>query len=391
MKEKYFIHVDMDAFFASVEQLDHPEWKGKPVIVGGLPGERRSVVSTASYEARKFGVHSAMPTFQAYKLCPQGIFTHGNYHRYSQISSFVMEILKQYTPDVTQLSIDEASMDITGTQMLFGEPQNLALKIKAEIFEKTGLTVSVGLASSAYLAKLCSEVNKPNGFFWIEPGEEENFMLNLPLSKIWGIGKKTLEKIKKAGFRSSKELHDKPLNYLKTIFGDGTGTFLYNTLRGIPLESPKQSSHSISAETTFEYDLCDIYSGETAILELCHTIMFRLLKEKSYSKTVMLKLRYDDFTTFTVQSTEQEYITSVDDLYRRTCSLFEKKYENGRGIRLLGVGVENVEKEMSAKQEVLFDFGEKKRQAVENAIFNLTSKHPEIKIKKARLISTEKD
>ena len=137
MKEKYFIHVDMDAFFASVEQLDHPEWKGKPVIVGGLPGERRSVVSTASYEARKFGVHSAMPTFQAYKLCPQGIFTHGNYHRYSQISSFVMEILKQYTPDVTQLSIDEASMDITGTQMLFGPPQNLALKIKAEIFEKT--------------------------------------------------------------------------------------------------------------------------------------------------------------------------------------------------------------------------------------------------------------
>lgn len=390
MSEKYFLHVDMDAFFASVEQLDHPQWKGKPVIVGGLPGERRSVVSTASYEARKFGVHSAMPTFQAYKLCPQGIYTHGNYRRYSEISSSIMELLKQYTPDVTQLSIDEASMDISGTQMLFGEPQELALEIKNEILEKTGLTVSVGLASSAYLAKLCSEVNKPNGFFWIKPGDEEKFMLNLPLAKIWGIGKKTLEKIKNAGFRTSKELHEKPLNYLKTVFGEGTGVFLYNTLRGIPPEAPKQTSHSISAENTFEYDLCDVYSGETAILELCHTIMFRLLKEKSYSRTVMLKLRYDDFSTFTVQSTESEYITSVDDLYRRTCALFEKKYENGRGIRLLGVGVENVEKEMSAKQEVLFDFGEKKRQAVENAIFDLTSKHPEIKIKKARLLSGEK-
>ena len=167
----------MDAFFASVEQRDHPEWKGKPVIVGGLPGEPRSVVSTASYEARKFGVHSAMPVFKAVKLCPDGIFTHGNHRHYAEISMQIMQILSKYSPDLRQVSIDEASLDLTGTELLFGEPDALALKIQKEIFNETKLTVSIGLASNAYLAKLASEVNKPNGFFAIPMGQEENFML----------------------------------------------------------------------------------------------------------------------------------------------------------------------------------------------------------------------
>ena len=145
---KCFLHVDMDAFFASVEQHDHPEWKGKPVIVGGLPDERRSVVSTASYEARKFGVHSAMPSVAAYRLCPQGIFTHCRMARYSEISAQIMEILSQFSPDVQQLSIDEACIDITGTEKLFGPPEEIARQIKAQIAEKTGLTVSCGIAQT---------------------------------------------------------------------------------------------------------------------------------------------------------------------------------------------------------------------------------------------------
>ena len=175
----------MDAFFASVEQRDHPEWRGKPVIVGGLPEEPRSVVSTASYEARKYGVHSAMPVFKAIKLCPTGIFTHGNHKKYSEVSMQIMQILSQYSPEVHQISIDEASIEMTGTELLFGEPDKVALEIQNKIFLQTELTVSIGLASSAYLAKLASEINKPNGFFAIPEGKEEDFMLYLPLKKVW--------------------------------------------------------------------------------------------------------------------------------------------------------------------------------------------------------------
>lgn len=383
-----FLHVDMDAFFASVEQLDHPEWKGKPVIVGGLPGEPRSVVSTASYEARKFGVHSAMPIVQAVKLCPNGIYTHGNYNRYLEISTSIMDILKQYSPDVNQLSIDEASIDLTGTEMLFGEPDSLALKIKEEIFAKTGLTVSAGLASTPYHAKLSSEVNKPNGFFAIPEGQEEAFMLNLPLKKVWGIGDKTLQRLNKCGFFTTKDIHEKPLNLLKMMFGEGTGTFLYNTVRGIYEEGPsKPQSHSISNETTFPVDVTDIYTAETALLELCYSVMFRLLRQKSFSKTVMVKIRYEDFSTISIQHTFEEYVSSSDDLFEKARALFEKKYEFGRGIRLIGVGLENVQDQNAPVQEVLFDFGEKKKKAVENAILKMTAKHPEIKVKKARMLS----
>lgn len=386
-EQKYYLHVDMDAFFASVEQRDHPDWKGKPVIVGGLPGERRSVVSTASYEARKYGVHSAMSTYEAYKLCPEGIYTHGDYKKYSHVSNQIMDILKNYSPDVVQLSIDEASIDLTGTELLFGKPDELALKIQKEIFKQTHLTVSCGLASTPYLAKLCSEVNKPNGFFQIQPGNEENFMLQLPLKKVWGIGSKTLERLNKAGFYTTQDIHSKPFDLLKLIFGEHTASFLYYTVRGIQLDTPKQTSHSISAEKTFDYDLTDIYSAETALLELSHTIMFRLLKENSCSKTVMIKIRYDDFSTCTCQETFVDWITSVDDLYSKACKIFENKYEHGRPIRLLGLAAEKVEKTSEVPvQKTLFDFGEKKKQAVENAILQLSSKHPEIKIKKARLL-----
>ena len=386
--QKCFLHVDLDAFFASVEQLDHPEWKGKPVIVGGLPGERRSVVSTASYEARKFGVHSAMPTFQAYKLCPQGIFTHGNYRRYSELSQKVMNILKDYSPDVMQLSIDEASMEITGTEQLFGPPLQVAETIQNRIFSETGLTASIGIASTKYLSKLGSEVNKPKGLFQIPFGKEEEFMLNLPLKEVWGIGSKTLERLNNAGFKTTRDIHSRSLPLLKTIFGENLALFLYNTVRGIETETaPKEHNHSISAETTFEYDLTDIYAAETSLLALCHSVMFRMLNEKSVGKTIMLKIRYEDFSTFTCQSTQSEYITSIDDFYNRICTLFESKYHNDKGIRLLGVGIEKIESEQKAAiQETLFDFGEKKKQTVEKSILELTKKHPEIKLQKARLL-----
>lgn len=382
-----FLHVDMDAFFASVEQLDHPEWRGKPVIVGGLPGEPRSVVSTASYEARKYGVHSAMPVSQAVKLCPDGIYTHGNYSRYSEISSSIMKILFQYSPDVNQLSIDEASINLTGTELLFGSPDELALKIKDEIFLCTGLTVSCGLASTSYHAKLASEMNKPDGFYAIPEGKEEDFILHLPLKKVWGLGDKTLQRLNKSGIFTTNDLHEKPLELLKMMLGESSGTFLYNTVHGIYEEkNEKPKSHSISNETTFPVDLTDIYALETALLELSYSVMFRLLQEKSYSKTVMIKIRYEDFSMVSIQETFEDYISSIDDLFEKAKYLFEKKYEFGRGIRLIGVALENVQDQNAPVQEVLFDFGEKKKKAVENAILKMTQKNPEIKIKKARML-----
>lgn len=379
----------MDAFFASVEQKDHPEWKGKPVIVGGLPGEKRSVVSTASYEARKYGVHSAMPVAKAVSLCPDGIYTHGNYSRYSEISMQIMNILEQYSPDVHQLSIDEASVELTGTEMLLGEPDIVAKKIRKEIYDFTGLTVSIGLASTAYLAKIASEVNKPNGFYAIPEGKEEEFMLSLPLKDVWGIGGKTLEKLHQKSFFTTKDIHRHSKASLEALFGKNFGNFLFNIVRGIQSEPQTPSSHSISNETTFPEDVNDIYTAETVLMELCHSVMFRLLKAKSYSKTVMIKIRYEDFSTFTVQQTFEDFVTTQDDLFDKAKSLFEKKYEFGRGIRLIGVGLENIQDENAPRQELLFDFGSGKKQAVEKAILDLEAKHPEIQIKKARLLQNK--
>ena len=320
MSGKTYLHVDMDAFFASVEQRDHPEWKGKPVIVGGLPTERRSVVSTASYEARALGVHSAMPAQRAYELCPNGIYVHGNMKHYSEVSSKIMEILSNYTPDIDQISIDEASLDLTGTQMLFGPSDDLARKIQAEILAETGLTVSCGLASTKYLAKLASEVNKPNGFFMIPEGDEEKFMLNLPLRKVWGIGGKTLERMNASGFFTTRDVHEKPVEVLKMVFGEAMGTFLFNVVRGIETESEKKKSHSLSNETTFPFDIKDIYAAETALMELSYSLMFRLLKEELCSRTVFVKIRFEDFSTVTVQETG-EFITSGDMLFEKAKKL----------------------------------------------------------------------
>lgn len=386
--EKVFFHVDLDAFFASVEQLDHPEYRGKPVIVGGKPGEPRGVVSTASYEARKYGVHSAMPTVTAYKLCPEGIFVHGNYKRYSEKSEEVMSIFKNYSPDVQQMSIDEAFLDMTGTEKLFGKPRETALKLKQEIKEKTGLTVSIGIAANKYIAKIASGLNKPDGLTEIAPGTEEQFMLNLPLDKVWGVGKKTYERLISLQLKTTREIHTRSLSILQNLMGVASGQFIYNAVRGLEAETftSETKNHSISAENTFETDLTYSDQFEYALLELSQVVFFRILKEKVKSKTVHLKIRYDDFTTVSIQETFSSYISSSDDLFAKVKSLFAKKYIINHGVRLLGVGLSNVESSQVPSQGELFDFGEKNKAKVEEAILKATEKNPGIKITKASLL-----
>ncbi len=386
--DHWYLHVDLDAFFASVEELDNPQYKGKPLIVGGKPEDRRSVVSTASYEARKYGVHSAMPTFQAYKLCPQGIFVYPRMERYAELSYKIMNIFRDFSPDVDQMSIDEAFIDLTGTQRLFGAPEETAIKIKARVKEETGLTVSVGLATTKYLAKIASGFSKPDGFYYIHAGDEEKFMLSLPLNKVWGLGQKSLDLLHSKGIKSTRDIYEMPFETLEFLFGQNMANFLYEVVRGNEKDSfsRKTKSHSISAENTFPYDLTDIYGIETELMELAHGVYFRLLKEEAYSRTAFIKIRYEDFSTTTVQETQDHNINTLDSYFQIIKGLFEKKYIQGRGIRLLGVGFENVTKEEKPYQQDLFENNDSKKQTVEKAILKLQKKHPEIKINKARTL-----
>lgn len=386
--DKVYLHVDLDAFFASVEQHDHPEYKGKPVIVGGLPGDRRSVVSTASYEARKYGVHSAMPTFKAVKLCPDGIYLRGNYKRYSEVSNVIMNIFKDFSPTVIQMSIDEAFIDITGTENLFGTPIEVAHKIKERVKNETGLTVSVGIANTMYIAKIASGYKKPDGITVIPKGRETDFMLSLPLEKLWGAGSKTQERMKSLGIKTTTDIYTKSKTLLITMFGESLGSFLYNAVRGNRdfIFGEEAKNHSLSAETTFEYDLADLYIIETALMELSNQVIWRMHAENVRSRTVVVKIRYEDFKTVSIRETSEIPVTNADDLFERCKKLFEKKYEKGQGIRLLGVCVANVESTSIPVQGELFDFGNTKKTKVEQAIFNMENKNPALRLRKARLL-----
>jgi len=370
-----FIHADLDAFYASVEQLDNPEYRGKPVIVGGLPGDRRSVVSAASYEARKFGVHSAMPTVQAFKLCPGGIFLRGRMERYHEKSSEIMAIFRDFTPNLEQLSIDEAFIDISGTEKIFGPPGETGRKLKARVKNETGLTVSIGIASNKYIAKIASGISKPDGLFEVISGEEEKFMRSLPVKKIWGAGDKTQEMFRKYGLKTCDDIHRLSKEILSSMFGKSSGEFLYRAVRGEPAESfgQERGTHSMSAERTFAYDLYDEFVIETVILDICENLMFRLLSSGFQSSTVSLKIRYGDFTTENVRQTFPSPVLTLNDFYRQVLELFRKKYSERKssGIRLIGAGFMNLKKGNPVQQKELFDPVNEKERRLEEAILKI--------------------
>jgi len=386
----YFIHADLDAFYASVEQLDHPEYRGKPVIVGGLPGDRRSVVSTASYEAREFGIHSAMPVVQAVKLCPGGIYLRGNMRRYLEKSEEVMAVFAGFSPDVQQLSVDEAFIDITGTEKLFGPPELLARKLKQQITEKTGLTVSVGLASNKYVAKIASGMAKPDGLFIVQPGGEEDFMLSLPVGKIWGAGKKTQEIFARHGLKTCADLHRLTPEILKSLFGKAFGEFLYRAVRGQAAETfeRERGNRSMSAERTFSYDLYDAFEIETQLFGVASEVFFRLLQTNYQSRTVFIKIRYgEDFSTEGGQETFQNPVRTLNEFYERLLALFHKKYRIGKGIRLIGAGVGNMEAKTNTRQTELFDTAGEKERKLEESILEINRKFPNAALKRGRLLN----
>jgi DNA polymerase IV len=352
------IHIDMDAFFASVEQLDHPELRGKPVAVGG--SGPRSVVAAASYEARKFGVRSAMPSVTAKKLCPDLIFVSHNFDRYSEVSSTVFNILREYSDLIEPLSIDEAFIDVTNDKRNIGSATVIARKIRSDIKQKTGLTASAGISVNKFLAKIASEINKPDGMFLIKPEEAEKFIENLSIEKFYGIGKVTALKMHNLGIHSGSDLKKWDRLSLVRNFGKA-GVFFYDIARGIderPVES-SQERKSVGTELTYEKDLTTSFEIIAELYKLEKELIERLEHADTAGRTITLKIKFSDFRQLTRSKTVQNYIRDFKTLHREVTVLRKSiKLENPR-IRLLGVSISNLEnEEFEDRQLHLFDYPE---------------------------------
>ncbi|HPD79499.1 MAG TPA: DNA polymerase IV [Spirochaetia bacterium] len=370
MSAKFFIHIDLDAFFASVEILDNPALQRKPVIVGALPGNR-GVVSTCSYEARAFGIRSGMPISEAYRLCPSAVFLPVRIKRYSEVSNKVMEILSGFTPDMLQISIDEASLDMTGTERLWGTPLETAHRIQDAVSKEIGISCSLGIASNRYVAKIASDIHKPHGITYVQPGTEAAFMQELPLKKLWGAGKKTQERFAELGIVTVKQLAGMSESMLKQIFGNAFGEFLYLAVHGHDpgIYQERKGSQSLSTEETFELDISDREFLETKLLTLCEEVMERLYNHNASATTVFLKIRYDNFITVNVQKTLKHPIFNCSELFSTACALLYEKW-NGQPVRLLGLGVSNIT-ETNEHEQYLFADSELKQAKAEKTAAEL--------------------
>lgn len=345
----------MDAFFASVEQLDNPDLQGKPVAVGGS-GER-SVVAAASYEARKFGVRSAMPSIIAKRLCPELIFVKHNFKRYNEVSSNVFEIFKEYTDIIEPLSIDEAFLDVTCDKKKIGSATVIANSIRKEIRFRTGLTASAGISVNKFLAKIASDINKPDGLYLIRPEEAEKFIEELPVEKFYGIGHVTAQKMHKLGIHKGSDLKTWDLAALVRNFGKA-GVFFYDIVRGIDERPvvPDQERKSVGTELTYEKDLTTRFGIIAELYKLEKKLMVRLEHSETTGRTITLKVKFSDFRQITRSKTLQNYIRDFDTLHKAVSSIRKSIKLEGARIRLLGVTISNLETEdCTDRQLYLFE------------------------------------
>jgi DNA polymerase IV len=389
MSERVFFHVDLDAFFASVEQMDDPSLKGKPVIVGAKPGHR-GVVSTCSYEARAFGVHSAMPISEAFRRCPQGVYLSPRIDRYAEISGRVMEVFSSFTPEVQRVSIDEAFLDMTGTEKLWGAPAAAAGLLKARVGEETGLSISVGVGPNRYVAKIASGLRKPDGLVIVPPEGTEAFMLELPLSKLWGAGAKTQERFRELGILSVAQLASFGEPQLASLFGKAGAAFLYAAARGRDIgmmASGEPSSRSMSAETTFERDCGDRECVEGVLMSLAGELSYRLWAEGFKSRCLALKLRLHDFSTISRRKSRPAYYLSSTEAFNDALELLEKAWDGRSEIRLLGLCFADLEREESGTQGELFADGSERARKAENAVFDIERRGLG-KVTRARLLGS---
>jgi DNA polymerase-4 len=337
-RPRVILHFDLDAFFASVEVLDDPALRGKPVIVGG--GERRGVVSAASYEARKFGVRSAMPTATARRLCPDGVFLPVRMGRYKEASEKVFEIFRRFTPLVEPLSIDEAFLDVAGCERLFGSAEEVARRIKATVRAETGLTVSAGVAPNKFLAKIASDLDKPDGLTVVPPGKEAEFLDPLPVGKLWGVGKVTERELHRRGIRTIGDLRRIPGETLAREFG-ANGAHLHRLSRGID-DRPVETEHeakSVGHEDTYDHDLRERGAMRRELLSLSDRVSARLRRHGLKGKTITLKVKYNDFVQVTRAATLSAPTDDGGTLYRICIDLLGNTEAGARPVRLLGISV----------------------------------------------------
>lgn len=342
MSVRKIIHIDMDAFYASVEQRDHPEYRGKPLCVGGSPEGRGGVVATASYEARKFGIHSAMPAKQAYKLCKHAIFVYPRFSAYKEVSRQIREIFRRYTDLIEPLSLDEAYLDVTVDKQQIGSAIEIAKLIKKAIKEELNLTASAGVSVNKFVAKIASDLNKPDGLTFIGPSKIERFVEKLPVSKFHGIGKVTAEKMKKMGIHTGADLKKLTEHEMVKHFGK-TGRFFYKIVRGIDNREviPDRETKSVGAEDTFPFDLNEIKDMYRELDKLAEVVHNRITNYNLKGRTITVKIKYSDFKIITRSSSFPEAVGDLETIVNTAHELLKQTEPEGSNIRLLGVSVSN--------------------------------------------------
>lgn len=373
------IHIDMDAFFAQVEQRDHPEYKNKPLIVGGPLN--RGVISSASYEARKFGLHAGMPLSRAKRLCPEGIFVPVDMEKYLEESRKIRQIFFQFTPLVEIVGCDEGFLDVTGCEKLFGSDLEIAKKIKGKIYEQTNLTSSAGIGPNKFLAKLASNMGKPNGLTVLENSPEIiEKIRRLPVSYVWGVGRVTCEGLNSMGIKTIGDLSKIPVEILKARFGQSLSKFMNEMSNAIDDREviPYQEPKSIGREITFSKDIDNPETLKSVLLFLSQKLSLNLHSKKYMGRILTIKIRYSDFKTFTKRITLKNYTSAIFDIYKSSLNLLKEVDLLRKKIRLLELSVGGL-KSSSMLENSLFKEGYKDEKLTD-AIEKISDKYGENKL-----------
>jgi DNA polymerase-4 len=372
---KSVIHLDMDAFYPSVEVLDNPSLKGKPVIVGGTRG--RGVVSSASYEARKFGIHSAQPMATAIRLCPQGIFLPVRMGRYVEVSRSIFSIFYRFTPLVEPLSIDEAFLDVTASTRLFGTPAEIAMNIKESVVAETGLSVSAGVAPSKFVAKIASDMDKPDGLTVVPPEGVSEFLDPLPVNRMWGVGKRTQEALRRMNIHTFEDLRRTPVEALERRFGKH-GLKMHQLSMGIDERDvvPEHEAKSIGHEETYLKDIPDVETARRELLSLAVEVARRMRREGVVGRGLTLKVKYNDFVLVTRSVTLSGPTDDGPEIYSEACRLLERTAVGKRPVRLLGISLSHLSPAICEGQLPLFREGGKsqRRKELNRALDSLYEK-----------------
>ena len=386
MRERSTIlHVDMDAFFASVSELDYPQYQGKPLVVGAGV---RGVVLSANYAARKYGIRAAMPVARAQRMAPNAIFIPPDHERYSEVSRRVMEIFFDFTPHVEPISLDEAFLDVSGSRRLFGTGREIATAIRERVRREERITCSVGIATSKFIAKLASGRCKPDGMLEIQEDRVLTFLHPLPVGELWGVGPKTNEELQRLGLRTVGEIADTPVETLKRALGEGAGESLYELawgrdFREVITDAPEKS---ISAAETFAYDLVDREEIFRELLRLSERATHRMRKRELRARTIGLKVRFSDFTNLTKSKTLPLAINGMHEVFEIARDLYLSLKLEGSRIRLLGVSLENLVDESGAAEQLTLGERESGWREAQAAIDRAITRFGRGSVQPARLV-----